>query len=287
MSTILDALGAPLHLPEQGTTSTPRIGDLWEIAWDGKPLAIVLIAGLRDTYVMAWPITAPTGRETFPCFTLITEPLGNLVVWPDAEFGLTRAALRRCIIPDALPDKDIRMTLGALEGINEPPHEFCDGPESDDADADLLAVCSQAWTLGDIDWPTLSNAGVIRSETWDAAGLTPRDIGRLLGSTPARAADLYAGEVAPTEQEIARLEAAAPSGIEYDLPDGVEVVALMHPKFKQRIEELAARQESAESKARDGLLPMSRVAARQSSEHDALEAAMHRVDAALNAALDD
>lgn len=287
MTAITDALGAAIPLPEIGASIEPRIGDLWEVAWDGEPLALVLIAGLRDTYLLAWPVTSASGHETFPCFPFSSPEVSDstLIAWPDAEFGLNRAVLRKCIAQEPLTDREVRLIVGALEDDTDIPREFCDAPESDQADNDLLRVCSQAWRLGDIEWPTASSTGVINRSTWDEAGLDAPAIASTMAIPPARAVDLYLGEASPTESELEQLSDAFPAAFDLEAPDSLEVRAQIHPKFKRRLEQVADYLHVNEAAARDVLLRQARVAARQPDEQDALEAAMQRTDAAISAAL--
>lgn len=287
MTVIQDALGSPIRTPQATTSQLPQVGDLWEIAWNGTALSIILVAALRDTYVMAWPITVATGTETFPSFTL--PPLeGNtrdLVAWPDAEYGLNRALLRRCVSPQALTAKEARLIIGALDGSTDLPRKFCDAPDSEDAQNALLKVCAQAWTLADIEWPAGETNGVILPPTWEAAHLSARDIARALGATPAHASDLYLGETAPTDKELASLRRVTDGALTTEVPHGDEITALMHPKFKKRIEQLAQQRATTEAEARNSILPLARAAARQGAGGDQMDAALQRVNAALTTAL--
>lgn len=289
MTTITDALGAAIPLPELGGSKAPRVGDLWEAAWNGESLALVLIAGLRDTYLLVWPVTSASGHETFPCFPFATPEISDttLIAWPDAEFGLSQAVLRTCIAREPLTDKEVRLIVGALEDDTDLPRKFCNAPESDQADNDLLRVCSQAWKLGDIEWPTAASTGVISRSTWDEAGLDPRSMATSMGISAARAVDLYLGEASPTDNEHEQLADAFPPVFDLEAPDSLEVRAQMHPRFKLRLEQVADFLHVNEAAARDVLLRQARVAARQPDEQDALEAAMQRTEAAISAALDE
>ena len=105
--TLMDALGSPLRLPATGDGPRPGVGDAWVVSADGRDRGLVLIAATREMHVLAWPLTNPSGDAAVPAFTVAIPGMGSMVGWPDAEFGLSTAALDRRL-GRALDDRTMR-----------------------------------------------------------------------------------------------------------------------------------------------------------------------------------
>ncbi len=289
MTDLTDALGQPFSVPQTaGAIGEPHVGEAWLVNWDDHDLAVVVIAAVRPAHVLAWPMTVRTGREGYPCLPVhLSEENPELVAWPDAEFGLSTGLLESRV-GEPLTSKQVRLIVGALTDGSEMPVPTCSAPDSDEARRDLDAVCSQAWTLGDIDWPSaVEGQGVFNRDALVEAGLNGRSLSAELEVTPARAARLFAGEAIPSHEEI---EAVATLGAAREgllrSPQGDEVDAMLHPKFKARLREVMARNSLDEGQARTKVVVHAlQMAAREQQNQSANDAALTRIEAAFHALL--
>lgn len=287
MAVMIDALGATMTLPDGDSRppAAPQVGEAWVTAWDGDPLAVVVISAVRSGYVLAWPVTATSGRETAPCIpiTLHHGP-ADLMVWPDAEFSMSRVLLSQSL-GAAFTDKEVRLVIGALRGECDMPVPTATSPNTPEAENDLVEVCAQAWNLADIRWPIAERGiGVLSPDVLSDLGFDGPRIGDLLAVPPKRAAGLGEGRVVPTTQEIERLVAAGlpAEGLLIE-PHGAEVDALLHPRFKARLEEIAARRGMSESMARTSAYSLAEsLAARGKASSTPEGEALSRVDVALD-----
>ena len=146
---LTDALGSPLRLPAEGSSLPPRVGDAWVVSTDGHDQGLVLIAATRPMHVLAWPVTNPSPDAAAPAFTVEVPELGPMVAWPDAEFGLSMAALDRRL-GEVLDDRAMREARWAVaEDDLDADFAWCPQQESPASSAAFEAVCTQAWALGE------------------------------------------------------------------------------------------------------------------------------------------
>lgn len=284
MTTLIDALGHEIEVEHNGAP-TARVGELWLTSWDGRPVALIVVAAVRDGYALGWPVTAATGHDTYPCVPLPDDGAGqNLTAWPDAEFGLSLALLdSRVSAPfDA---KTVRLIVGAVRGDTDMPVPAEPDRPSPEADADLDAVAGQAWAVGDVDWPLATPGhGVLNTDVLAQAGVDARGLAESLRVPAVRASQLAAGHAVPTSDELARIgDSVADVDDLLVAPSGDEVDAIMHPRFKARIVAVANAEGVTEADARTRLYVIAEpMAARHTPGTTASEAATARVDAALD-----
>ncbi len=287
-----DVFGVPFDLPEGQSSDAASVGDVWVLSADGRETGVVLVAAVRPNHVLAWPITNPSLHATAPAFQIMLPTGERLVVWPDAEFGLSMAALDRRLASAVLNDRTLRsirwsMPSGeVVEGV-----QTCPMSESEEAEAAFAAVCLSAWSMGDWSWPNAhEGVGVIRQEVLREAGVEARDLARQLDVKPLRASGLARGEKVPDRDEIARMIQLFPEGTTpMDIlrpPDGDEAQVLSMPEFKERIRHLALVRSLNESEARSQVWEAARSnAARQSAHVNQVEAARARVAYAIESLL--
>lgn len=292
--TLFDALGVAFHLPSGELAVSAQVGDVWVLNVDGQDTGVVLIAAVRPTHVLAWPVTNSSSNAAAPAFPF-TLPTGEaLIAWPDAEFGLSMAALDRRLAATLIDDRRlraIRWSMSSNDGVDG--HEMCPAIESEDADAAFEAVCASAWAMGDWSWPSSAvGVGVLAEEALDSAQVRPANLGPHLGVKPARASALARGEKVPTPEEVTRVVALFPEGTTIaDIlrgPRGEDAEVLSLPEFKARVRDLAAAKglTEAEARSRAWEAACSR-AARQSLHGDPLQAARARVHFAIDTLLED
>lgn len=135
----------------------PRVGDVWVASWDGVDLGIVLLAAVRNGYSLVWPVTDDGIAASFPCFYLPTTGwLSSLIVWPEAEAGISHSALSRRL-DLTLSDRQTRAVhVGVVDqddGLLPGDIQYAEVRDEDPEGADALAdVCTFAGQLCDLDW---------------------------------------------------------------------------------------------------------------------------------------
>lgn len=169
----------------------PRVGDVWVTSWDGVDLGLVVLAAVREGYSLVWPVADSKQPASFPCFHLPLAGWGfDLIVWPEAEAGMSNAVLSRRLGP-ALSDRQTRAIHAGIRDQDDdslPENlryaEVRDDPATDDALAD---VCAFAGGLCEIEW------------TDPRLGVSPFDTGTLvqLGVTPQAIADIASADIPP------------------------------------------------------------------------------------------
>lgn len=288
----MDALGSPLRLPATGDGPRPGVGDAWVVSADGRDRGLVLIAATREMHVLAWPLTNPSGDAAVPAFTVAIPGMGSMVGWPDAEFGLSTAALDRRL-GRALDDRTMREVRWAVtEGKTEVEVEWCPSIESPEADAVFEAVCWQAWDLGDWAWPSASpGIGVFSQEVLEEKGLDVGHLAEVWAVRPGRASALVRGVKVPTPGEVDAVLGLLPPGLGPEdvltpvADDGARVIAL--PTYKRDVLTLMGQMGTTEQRARTSLWERSSQAARQSTHAEPSEAAQARVRFALEQLLEE
>lgn len=288
----MDALGSPLRLPATGDGPRPGVGDAWVVSADGRDRGLVLIAATREMHVLAWPLTNPSGDAAEPALTVAIPGMGSMVGWPDAEFGLSTAALDRRL-GRALDDRTMREVRWAVtEGKTEVEVEWCPSIESPEADAVFEAVCWQAWDLGDWAWPSASpGIGVFSQEVLEEKGLDVEHLAEVWAVRPGRASALVRGVKVPTPGEVDAVLGLLPPGLGPEdvltpvADDGAQVIAL--PTYKRDVLTLMGQMGTTEQRARTSLWERSSQAARQSTHAEPSEAAQARVRFALEQLLEE
>lgn len=290
MNTILDALGGRYRVPAVGGTSLPRPGDVWVVTIDGRDIASVLTVAVRETYVLAWPVTAVNDQVFWPAFPA-NVGAETLLVWPHCEFGMATAALGRKIAAplEERTVRDIRWALAEREPMPVPaqPPRPDGGPTGA-----LVAVCDQTWAVGDWSWPSAAaGEGVFNTEALEDAGIDARRLGQILSIQPGRASRLATGEEVPGSEEVSAALAYFPQDTTADdvlaADSGPDVDALVQPRFKKQVTSLAELRELSETATRTLVLRTARRAARQTPGLNPQEAAEARVRHALSDLLND
>lgn len=288
---LTDALGSPLRLPAEGSSLPPRVGDAWVVSTDGHDQGLVLVAATRAMHVLAWPVTNPSPDAAAPAFTVEVPELGPMVAWPDAEFGLSMAALDRRL-GQVLDDRAMREVRWAVaEDDLDADFAWCPQQESPASDAAFEAVCTQAWALGEWAWPSAATGiGVFDGDRLRANDVDAERLAEVLPARPGRVSALIRGTKVPSQEEVAAVLTLLPRLEAQDVlapvaDDEAQVIAL--PAFKQDVLELMARTGETEQQARTAVWERSSQAARQVTHAERSEAARARVDFALRQLLEE
>lgn len=283
--TLKDALGRTLLPPSVGSVDSPEVGDFWVLSTDGEDRACMLVAGVRGNLVSAWPVTASGAHVSFPAFQLTTSGLGPVDVWPQAQFSVCFAALSRRVARNLDATIVGRIGRAVTERDNDLPIPAHPPITTDAQWDDLDAVCLSGWSIGAWEWPSRIAGGVFDCTQLAEAGIEVRDLARMLGVSPKQASSLFAGEVTPTEAQVAALRTTTDSA-DWGLlrePSGPEVDELVHPRFKSRIDEVRGHLGITESVARTMVWESAiTTAARQSTHEDRTVAARERVRDAID-----
>lgn len=289
-----DALGVPFDLPIGRPAVMPLVGDVWSLAVGRQVMGVVMVAALRPTHVLAWPVTNPSDDAAAPAFPFSLPSGDGLVAWPDAEFGLSMATLYRRLAPVVLDDRRLRAIRWSMSsGEDVPGHQPCPSLESKMADAAFEAVCASAWKMGEWSWPNSRvGVGVFSQETLKDAEVRPADFARHLEVSPLRASALFRGCKVPSCDEVARVLELFPEGTtSADIlraPRGDEVEVLSSPEFKSKVLRLVDTKGAPEEEVRSTAWEKAySQAARQSPQGGRLEAARARVAFALESLSED
>lgn len=281
---MIDVLGNELVVPPVGETPRPVPGQVWVITTDGADRGLVLMVRCHDDVVTAWPVTAVDAVCSAPAFLLQLAGVGDFAVWPEAEFGMTRAALGRCL--------GAPMDATQIEAVHDWAADAGQVPEGivpftvQHTDAALNAldkVCVFAWDIGD--WPgPQGEVEVLDSEALRERNIDARQIARLLKVSPGTARALAEGRMVPTTDQLKAI-AGQDDGPDVDLlthANGPEVVALTLPRFKNDVWNLAQARGLDEATTRSTVWQEAvTLAARKTVNESETEEAENRIEMAL------
>lgn len=266
-------------------TTAPNVGDLWIVSWNDQDLGMVLIVAVRESHVVIWPVTDESVTPSAPCFRVEAEWLHEpLVGWPEAEAGLSYAALDRNL-GHVLDSRTLRGIWAAIrENTNLPDVVTCAQDDSDEADKALTRVCAFASGIGDLDFPDPdATTGSLNPRFAERHTVTARDIAALVEGPPALARQIVEGSRLLPETAALALAERYQERLEDVLAPivGAEVIELRAPERKAKIVSIARRKAAPENDVRMEAWQQSRLAARQGARPDRKTAVAARVDRAL------
>lgn len=266
----------------------PAVGELWETAWNGNTLGLVLIAAVRDTHVVVWPVTDESLTPSDPCFKITTPHVeAALVCWPEAEAGVSTAALSRNLGHVANPDVLLQIWRSLRNDTITPDASVETYPldESDEADDALAHVCDWVTLLGRLDFPDPDElTGTLSGEFTQEHQIDARTLKNYVEGPPAIVRDIFTGRRIPPPETITRLSEhynVDPHAVVQPLT-GWEVTELRSPHRKDRITNIAHLHTATENEVRLMAWTETQKAARQQSGGSARDQAAARVDRALD-----
>lgn len=290
MNAIRDALGHTYEVPSVGSRNTPSAGEHWVVNIEGKDIATVVIAVVRDTYVLAWPVTTHVEEAAWPALP-VDEEDATFLTWPHCEFGMDTAALsRRIATPlDERTTTDIRWALWHREDIPVPTQPAHGGPAAEEA---VNQVCDQAWEIGDWAWPNNNiGEGVFNADLLNHSGVGPSDLAAALQVPPGVARKLADGEAVPTSRQVSLALPLLPEGTTAEelltQIEGPEADTLTQPEFKPQVLALQQKMKETEGRARSAVWQKAMRAARQSGDTNSLDAVRSRLKQAFQDLLSD
>lgn len=247
--------GVDAGLWRQNAVADPAVGDLWLLSWNAEALALGVIAGIGDGYVLVWPVTLPSDAAFRPAVQVCESPLGIPVfMWASRETGVGLHMLHRRYGP-LLAESAMAEVAEAMEdGIDGPlpyaPVAVHPGHESSDDDTMIdkwETICLNVWPRSNPDWAPL-NRNVLRSR-----GVRPSYLAGILGIEASEAVALFNGERIPDDAQLAALESqlgAARSELLGPLVDE-SARELLTPALKEDVLKIAAHLGNDEETARD------------------------------------
>ena len=140
---VKDALGKVIVAEISGYEVAIANGQLRLVQLDGRYTDLVVVAGVLDTFVMVWPVTASSSRDCAPCLPLTED---TLTVWPDAMFSIDTALIGP-LVKNVFTSEQVGAIHDAVCGRGEMPvPQFPEGSTQESYD-DLETVCERAWVL--------------------------------------------------------------------------------------------------------------------------------------------
>lgn len=264
---------------------TVMVGDLWVVGYDGDDLGLVLIAAVRGSHVVVWPVTDETVTPGEPCVALAADWLTiALVAWPEAEAGVSFASLDRKL-GHVLQPRIMLAVYQWVRGDEQPDNVTTYETREDGAFLDALdKVCQFAGDLSDLDWPSPDeHVGVLNPDLPVEATVLREAVKAATGTTtPAVVMNVVEGRRLLTETEAVSLAERLNTPLADVLipPSGGVVLELRHPSRKRRIRSIAAQRNVTENDIRTSAWSKTQAAARQTgARSDDADAA--RVDQAL------
>lgn len=174
--------------------AAPTPGDAWTLSWDGTHEGIVVIAQVRDDFILGIPVTDGTASATEVTANLNGAPV---VLWPQAETGLGTFLLHQRLGTVLAPDQLRELRLWAADRGELHTLDAGDGPVAADTLQQLLRDYQRRCF---IEWPSEAEATIDVAAT----GLTARQFHEATGIATERVLDLWGGQRL-TEDELAAL----------------------------------------------------------------------------------
>ncbi|MCX8565175.1 hypothetical protein OS122_30280 [Mycolicibacterium mucogenicum] len=239
----------------QSEVADAAVGDLWLLSWNAEALALGVIAGVGDGYVLVWPVTLPADTAFRPAVRVHQSPLGIPVfMWASRETGVGLHMLHRRYGP--------LLRESVMAEVAEAMEEGVDGPlpyapttlqlEHESSDDETMidqweSICLNVWPRSHPGWAPL-NRDVLRS-----LGVRPSDLAGSLGIGAAEAVALFNGERIPDDAQLAALESHLGTRQSQLLDPLVDESAreLLSPALKDDVLKIAARLGNNEELARD------------------------------------
>ena len=247
--------GVDAELWRQSEVADAAIGDLWLLSWNAEALALGVIAGVGDGYVLVWPVTLQTDAAFRPAVQVRRSPLGIPVfMWASRETGVGLHMLHRRYGP-LLPESVMAEVAEAMEEDADGPLPYAPPtlhPGDETSDDDTMvdqweSICLNVWPRSRPDWAPL-NRDVLRS-----LGVRPSDLAGALGIGASEAVALFNGEQSPDDAQLAALEShlGTPQSRLLDPLVDESARELLSPVWKDDVLKIAEHLSDDEGAARD------------------------------------
>jgi hypothetical protein len=236
----------------QRESSSPKVGELWLLAWNGEPLGLAIVSGVTPTFVLVWPATWP-GESVFAPAISIDTSIGGLFAWPTRETGVGKHLLHSRL-DKPVSERTMALVLESLDNDSESPLSYA--PAGPDNQARLTQedemldrweqICLNVWPK-----PALG-AEPLNPDALRAVSLRVSDVSRVLNIDSAESVALFRGESFPTAEQVSAISVA--TGLEpgelLSSPFSEDVLFLLSPELKGSIEKIGEARDLDEDGAR-------------------------------------
>lgn len=261
-------------------------GDLWVLSWDNQYVGLAAIAAIKESFVLAWPVSLPGEPVFSPALQLGGDLLGvPLFVWPTRETGLSVDLLHHRL-GRVLAASRIQFIAWAMEDGEDPGLPFAMGLATDPKNEGFDEAMVEHWTrLCFHTWPEQPMSCLSQSKFQQLGG-DSRLAGDVLGLAPQLLRPYWRGVEPLTEEQARKLADALNVTAEEILgPDPLQraVDRLANPAFKSEVTNAATSLGITEAEMREAVRSEYALAARDDglAVQDAkLHTALQRVLAA-------
>ena len=265
------------------TAGTPEVGDLWLISWNGEALALAVLASIRDTYTLCWPVTLSDVPVFAPALeipsTLLDVPL---LVWPTRETGMglhmLHRRLGRLLTAKTMSLIDVAVETGDVDFPFPLATYTVDGEEAERESDEMVdrweRICLNTWP------EVVPGLSPFNADAFREVNLYAGDLAGILGITVPAAVSLVRGESVPTAAQLEMVAVAIRRDPEALLDAGSDAAArlLVQPVFKDSLVALARIRELSEADARNLARGEFALAARSDGDnHARLQATIDRL----------
>ena len=166
------------HVPDGEASLNP--GDVWVLSSNSEFLGLAMVAAVKQSFVLAWPVTLPNEPAYPPAQQAGSWPSGEeLWVWPTRETGLSTHLLHSPLGRALSPNK-IKPVALALDDGDDPGLPLAKGQRDEQHDAQMLekwqALCfitCPADPLHILDHTAFQDAGGSSQLATQVLGLPP------------------------------------------------------------------------------------------------------------------
>lgn len=236
------------------TSLAVNAGDLWAMSWNGDFLGLVLIAAVKDGFVLGWPVTLPDDPAFAPALVADPTPLGfPLFIWPTREVGLGMHLLDRPLGRLLAPHR-IQPIAWAMDDGDDPGIPLAPGssqePQHQARDQWMVErwaeLCFHAWPRPDHHF--------LSQERVQSAGGSSAMAAQVLGMGPVGLRPIWTGVRPIADEQVSALAASLHTSPEALLgADPLEPLTarLMTPRYKASLVAAALQAGMSEELARD------------------------------------
>jgi len=265
------------------TAATPEVGDLWLISWNGEALDLAVIASIRDTYALCWPVTLADAPVFAPVLEVPATPLQvPLNVWPTRETGtglhMLHRRLGRLLTAKTMSLIDVAVETSEAHFpllLATPTVEGQEAEHESDKMVDRWErICLNTWP------EVVPGLSPFNADAFRELNLHPGDLADILGIAVPAAVSLVRGESVPTSAQLETVAVAIRRDPEALLDSGSDAAArlLIQPVFKDSLVALARIRELSEADARNLARGEFALAARSDGDnHARLQATINRL----------
>lgn len=231
---------------------SPRVGELWTLAWDGQYQGAVVIAATYADHVLALPVTDGHASSTE---ILLPYDGVDLTLWPQGETGLGTFLLHTMLGAVLTQEQVLEIRRWEAQYGDLGTVEVGRATRTREQ---LFALLEHYRSLCFIEWPSDIEATL----NVDAVAMDPREFAAQTGLPPARVLALWGG-LPPTEDERGAIASLDEDWLVVAPDDAT--MSLSSPEVKDLLVELTSLMDGDERSARNAARREFALAARTES----------------------